>query len=275
MPFAVRPLSPAAGAEITGIDLREELDDESWRGIERAWRAHHLLLFRNQELSAEQQVAFCRRFGPVSRQGGNMQHGRDYMHISNTVAGGALPNGELLFHSDHAFFETVMKGIALYAVEVPGHGGDTLFANAELAYEHLPETLKRRIAGLQARHVYDYARQSGDRRVTIDELGEKAVQAVHEVAWPHPETGRKILFVNEFMTHEIVGLPRAESEELLALLLGYIRDRRVIYQHEWRLGDLVIWDNRSLQHARSNFDPGEKRTLRRVPIAEFAGAAAA
>jgi taurine dioxygenase len=77
------------------------------------------------------------------------------------------------------------------------------------------------------------------------------------------------------MTHEIIGLPRAESEGLLAELLGYIRDRRVIYQHEWRVGDLVVWDNRSLQHARSNFDPSEKRTLRRVPIAEFAGAEAA
>lgn len=268
MSIAVRPLSPVIGAEIAGIDLREEIDPGDWNAIERAWRDHHLLLFRDQKLSAEQQVAFSCRFGPVSRQGGNMQHSRDYMHISNAVEGGALPNGELLFHSDHAFYPTVMKGITLYAVDVPTQGGDTLFANAERAYENLPQRLKHRVSELSARHVYDYARDRGDSRVTIDELGEKAVQAVHPVAWPHPETGRKVLFVNEFMTHEIVGLPRDESEGLLRDLLAYIRDPGVIYQHQWRVGDLVIWDNRSLQHARTNFDPAEKRTLRRVPIAE-------
>ena len=268
MSLDIRPLSPALGAEIVGIDLREALDAESWEALASAWRTHHLLLFRGQELDAEQQVAFCRRFGPISRQGDNMRHSRDYMHISNTVEGGALPNGELLFHSDHAFFASVMKAIALYAVEVPSEGGDTLYANAQLAYDNLPAALKARIATLEARHVYDYARKSGDQRVTIEELGERAVQAVHPVAWPHPETGRPVLFVNEFMTHEILGLPRGESAALLRELLGYIRDPRVIYRHAWRLKDLVVWDNRSLQHARSNFDPREKRTLRRVPIAE-------
>lgn len=276
MPVTIRPLSPALGAEIVGIDLREDIAPADWAAIAAAWRAHHLLLFRDQHLTAEQQVAFCTRFGPVSRQGANMQHVRDYMHISNTVEGGALPNGELLFHSDHVFFDKVMKGIALYAVEVPSKGGDTLFANAERAYDNLPPALRQRVAPMRARHIYNYARIAGDKRISAAELGDdKAVQAIHPIAWPHPETGHPVLFVNEFMTHEVVGLPHDESEALLDELLTYIRDDRVIYQHAWRLNDLVIWDNRSLQHARSDFNPSEPRTMRRVPIAEFEHAATA
>ena len=276
MTVTIRQLSPALGAEVSGLDLRNDIANADWTAIEQAWRNHHLLLIRNQQLTPEQQVAFCTRFGSVSRQGANMQHRRDYMHISNTVEGGALPNGELLFHSDHAFFETVMKGIALYATEVPSQGGDTLFANAERAYNNLPEPLKARIASLRARHIYSYARVSGDHRVTPDELeDDRGVQAVHPIAWLHPETGSKVLFVNEFMTHEIVDLPSEESNALLDELLRYIRDESVIYRHPWRLGDLVIWDNRSLQHARTNFDPSERRTLRRVPIAESDHAQAA
>jgi len=274
MSVNVRPLSPALGAEIEGVDLRDTLDARTWEVVDRAWREHHLLLFRDQELDAEQEVAFAAHFGPVSRQGGNMKHARDYMHISNAVEGGAFPNGELLFHADHVFYEKIMKAIALYALDVPSSGGDTIFANAEKAYEILPDELKSRIATLQACHVYDYGVNYGSRRFTRELLTPDAVQAVHPIAWTNPETKNTVLLVNELSTLEVIGLEPAESEKLLAELLGYTRDARVIYQHAWRSKDLVIWDNRSLQHARTNFDPSEKRTLRRVPIAEPVAAGA-
>jgi taurine dioxygenase len=270
MGIEIRPLSAAVGVEIAGVDLSQDLSAETWAVIDNAWREHHLLLFREQDFSAERQVAFSEHFGPVSRQGENMKHGRDFMHISNTVPGGAVPNGELLFHSDHVFFEKIMKAISLYAVEVPSHGGETVFANGELAYRSLPEDLKRRIAPLRARHAYGYTVNAGNRRMTLEELGEGAIVAEHPIAWPHPETGRPVLMVAEMMTQEIVGLDRAESDALLDGLLTYVKDPRVQYRHAWRLRDFIIWDNRSLQHARTDFDPKEKRTLRRVPIAEVA-----
>jgi alpha-ketoglutarate-dependent taurine dioxygenase len=196
------------------------------------------------------------------------------MHISNAVEGGAFPNGELLFHLDHVFYADIMKAIALYALEVPSKGGDTVFSNGEKAYELLPAELKSRVATLQARHVYDYGVNYGSQRFTHELLTENSVQAVHPVAWTNPETKNAVLLVTELSTLEIVGLERVQSEQLLTELLQYVRDPRVIYQHAWKAKDLIIWDNRSLQHARTNFDPNEKRTLRRVPIAEFAHAGA-
>ena len=268
MSISVRPLSPAVGVEISGVDTSKELSAAVWRLIDDAWREHHLLLFRNQDLTPEQQVLFSKHFGPVSHQGDNMQQGREYMHISNTVQGGAVPTGELLFHSDHMFFEKVMKAISLNAVELPALGGDTIFANAEKAYERLPATLKQPVANLRALHAFGYADNSGSRRFTLAGQDASAVQAVHPIAWPHPDTGRPVLLIAELMTQEILDLGRDESERLIAELLGYVKDSGVTYQHRWRLKDFIIWDNRSLQHARSDFDPSEKRTLRRVPIAE-------
>jgi taurine dioxygenase len=275
MSVNVRPLSPALGAEITGVDASQPLDARSWEIVDRAWREHHLLLFRDQELTPEQEIAFATHFGPVSQQGGNMGRARDYMHISNAVEGGAFPTGELLFHLDHVFYPDIMKAIALYALDVPSHGGDTVFSNAEKAYELLPAELKTRIATLQARHVYDYRINYGNRRITSDLLSDGAVQALHQLAWRNPETGNTVLLATELSTLEIVGLDAAQSEALLKELTAYIRDPRATYQHQWKVKDLVIWDNRSLQHARTDFDPSEKRTLRRVPIAEFATAGAA
>jgi alpha-ketoglutarate-dependent taurine dioxygenase len=274
MSVTVRPLSVALGAEIVGLDLREPLDGRTWEIVDRAWREHHLLLFRDQELTPEEEIAFATHFGPVSHQGGNMRHARDYMHISNAMEGGAFPNGELLFHLDHVFYDDIMKAIVLYALDVPSRGGDTVFSNGEKAYDLLPADLKRRIAPLQGRHVYDYGVNYGSRRFTADLLTENAVQALHPLAWTNPETKNTVLLASELNTLEVVGLEQAESDQLLAELFTYIRDPRAIYQHAWAVKDLIVWDNRSLQHARTNFDPGEKRTLRRVPIAEFAATGA-
>jgi len=270
MSVTVHPVSLALGAEIRGVDLRGELDEPTFEVIDRAWRDYKLLLFRDQVLTPQEQVRFTTHFGPVFRMGSKayVSSGDDVRYISNVVEGAGAPNKPMLFHSDCTAFEQIVKAVALYAVEVPTHGGDTVFANAQKAYEILPDSLKRRIANLSARHVHDYSIAIYDRRLSVDEMGPGAASAVHRVVWPHPEDGKPVLFVNDLMTQQILDLEPDDGDALLRELLSYISDPRVTYTHKWRVNDLCIWDNRALQHGRTDFDPSEKRTLRRVPIAE-------
>jgi len=151
----------------------------------------------------------------------------------------------------------------LYAIEVPRNGGNTLFANAYAAYATLPDAIKRRIEGRRALNAYDYraaATKRGDR------IAEGAPSYAHPVVRTHPATGRKALYVNRLMTRRIEGLPPRESEELLALLFDHQERREFVYEHVWRPGDLLMWDNRCTLHARTDFSTDERRLLRRVTI---------
>jgi taurine dioxygenase len=268
MTFQTKRLSPMLGAELIGFDASKPYTPETVAALKRAFLEHHLLLIRGQEISTEDEVRLSELFGPVSKMGEHMKHGGKTMNISNAHKDGALPTGELLFHSDQVYFKYPLKAIALYAVEVPSKGGDTLFSNAAMAWDNLPPRLKERVQGLKTENVYDYGPNRGDRPVDTDNLSDLAVKAQHPIAWPHPETGRLVLLINRLMTARILGVPKAESDALLAELFPYAEDPKVIYRHVWQKHDLVFWDNRILQHARTNFDPAEKRVLRRVPIAE-------
>lgn len=268
MTFEVRRISPMLGAELIGFDASAPYTPETVAALKQAFLEHHLLLIRGQEISTEDEVRLSELFGPVSKMGEHMKHGGKTMNISNAHKDGALPTGELLFHSDQMYFKYPLKAIALYAVEVPSKGGDTLFSNAAMAWDNLPPKLKERVQGLKAENVYDYGPNRGDKRFDASMLTENAVRAVHPIAYPHPETGRIVLLINKLMTSHIIGLDPAESDALLEELFAYASDPRVVYRHVWQKHDLVFWDNRVLQHARTNFDPSEKRVLRRVPIAE-------
>lgn len=270
MTLEFRPLSEPVGAEVLGLDLTKPIEPEDQEQLREAFLEYHLLLVRGQEVDDDQEVAFAEVFGEVSHQGGNMQHGGKVMHISNAHEKGAFPTGPLLFHSDHVFFKHPLKAIALYGEAIPSKGGDTLFANAALAWDRLPAELKERVGSLKALNVYDYGINKGSDRFSAEAVSESGVNAIHPIAWPHPQTGRTILLVNRLMTDQIIGLDRAESDELLEQLFQAIDDEEIVYQHKWQLHDLVIWDNRVLQHARTDFNPEEKRVLRRVPIGEDA-----
>jgi alpha-ketoglutarate-dependent taurine dioxygenase len=268
MTFQVKRLSPVLGAELVGFDPAAPYTPETVAALKAAFLEHHLLLIRGQEISTEDEVRLSELFGPVSKMGEHMKHGGKTMNISNAHKDGALPNGELLFHSDQIYFKHPLKAIALYAVEVPSKGGDTLFANAAMAWDNLPPRLKERVQGLVTDNVYDYGPNRGDRRVDISNLSPLTVRAEHPIAWPHPDTGRTVLLINRLMTARILGMEKAESDALLEELFAYTEDPKITYRHVWQKHDLVFWDNRVLQHARTNFDPAEKRVLRRVPIAE-------
>jgi taurine dioxygenase len=266
---STRRLSPALGAEILGIDLRTPLSDAVFQEIRQAWHHNLILLLRGQELSEEDEVRFAERFGPLA-----MIHTPQFvrthpavMLISNIREDGnligALPDGEMQFHSDQCYKERPAMGSMLYAIEVPGQGGNTLFANAYTAYETLPDSVKRRIEGRKALHAYDYDSAATKRGTKI---GEGVPCYAHPVVRTHPATGRKALYVNRLMTVKIEGLAPDESDELLELLFEHQENPEFVYEHFWRPGDLLLWDNRCTLHARTDFSANERRLLRRVTI---------
>ena len=268
-PFALRPLSAALGAEIIGVDLSEEIDDHTFAHIQDAWHLKLVILLRGQELSEEDQVRFAEKFGPpaVIHTKQFVRNHPAVMLISNIREDGkpigALPDGEMHFHTDQCHQERPAMASMLYALEVPSTGGNTLFANGYMAYETLPDGIKRRIEGRKALNAYDYdtaAMRRGTR------LAEGVPSYVHPVVRTHPATGRKALYVNRLMTVRIEGLPAQESDELLTTLFDHQERREFIYEHVWRAGDLLMWDNRCTLHARTDFSPNERRLMRRVTI---------
>jgi taurine dioxygenase len=265
----VRPLSPALGAEIVGIDLSKEIDDFTFAQIRDAWHDHLVILLRDQELSEEDEVRFAEKFGPpaVIHTKQFVRNHPAVMLISNIREDGkpigALPDGEMHFHTDQCHQERPAMASMLYALEVPRRGGNTLFANGYKAYATLPDAIKRRIDGRSALNAYDYDTASTKRGTR---LAEGVASCVHPVVRTHPATGRKALYVNRLMTVRIEGLPADESDELLGLLFEHQERREFVYEHVWRAGDLLMWDNRCTLHARTDFSPNERRLMRRVTI---------
>jgi taurine dioxygenase len=267
--LACRPLSPALGAEIVGIDLRRAIDDRAFAQILAAWHESLVILLRDQELSEEDEVRFAERFGPpaVIHTKQFVRNHPAVMLISNIREDGktigALPDGEMHFHTDQCHQERPAMASMLYAIEVPRTGGNTLFANGYKAYETLPAEIKRRIDGRKALNAYDYDTAATKRGTR---LAEGVPSYVHPVVRTHPATGRKALYVNRLMTVRIEGLPAREGDELLDFLFAHQERRELIYEHVWRPGDLVMWDNRCTLHARTDFSPQERRLMRRVTI---------
>jgi taurine dioxygenase len=264
------PLSPEIGAEIRGIDLREPLDAAAFGDIEQVWLDRGVLLFRDQRLSEDDQLRFAARFGELGRLVSQEAHPGQHpsvMLVSNIREDGkligALPDGEMFFHSDQCYVERPCKATFLYAIEVPSTGGNTIFANTYRAYETLPETVKARIAGRVALNVYDYG-GSATKRST--DVAPDALRFAHPIVRTHPQTSRRALYINRLMTHSIVGMSPVESEALLTALFDYQEQPRFLYEHRWRPGDLVVWDNRCTLHARTDFSAAERRLLRRVIV---------
>jgi taurine dioxygenase len=264
MNIELHPIKPF-GVEVRNLDPRMMPSDHDKEFIKKAFAEHHFILIRGFQLSEEEELRFTQILGPISVQGDTM-NGRKVMYISNAHAEGVLPDGEILFHSDHTFFPHPLKAIALHAMIIPSKGGETVYADTAQAYQNLPDHLKERIANLQALHLQDYALYRGD--VSSRELADTpgVLKYVHPIVRTHALTGKPLLFVNRLLTHSVVGLPKDESDALLDQLLSYIEDPKVHYRHQWLVNDYLIWDNVYLQHARTLFDPAEKRVLRRVPI---------
>lgn len=267
--FRTRRLSPALGAEIIGVDLSEPVSDFLFPRILDAWHQSLVILFRDQHLTEDEQVRFAGRFGPISMstRGHFQADNPAIMLISNIREDGkqigALPDGEMHFHTDQCHQERPAMATMLYSIEVPSVGGNTLFANAYTAYETLPAAIKQKIEGRKALNAYDY-----DAAATI--RGTRPREGVpaywHPIVRTHPATGRKALFVNRLMTVAIEGLSDDEGGELLNTLFDHQEQRTFVYEHVWRPNDVLIWDNRCTLHARTDFGDKERRLMRRVAI---------
>ncbi len=275
MTLEVTPLSPALGAEISCVDLRDALSEQTFRQILDAWHEHLVILFHNQSLSEDDQIRFAERFGPLQKrtrppekinEAGHTKYPQLTMLVSNIRENGkligSLPDGEMHFHSDQCYIEKPATGTFLYAIEVPSQGGDTLFLNMYKAYETLPADLKARIDGKKALNAYLY--DSTTRAINGAKVDfTKHPHYVQPIVRTHPDTRRKTLYVNRLMTFSIEGMGDEEGGALLDRLFAHIEQDRFIYAHHWRPGDLVLWDNRCTLHARTDFSDQERRLLRR------------
>jgi taurine dioxygenase len=265
----VTPLTPDIGAQVTGLDP-SAITPADRAALRAAWNAYHVLVMRDTPLSEEAEIDFGASFGSViiSRSPATPLKVRpEIMVISNIrddggLALGTLPDGEMDWHYDGMHQEKPYTGGILHALEVPTSGGETRFANMCAVFASLPEGLRRKIDGLTAESVYDYT--ATDRKDKVRNAD--APRAVHPVVRVHEESGKKALFVCRLMTERIVELPEAESDAVLEELFGYIERATAVYEHSWRPGDTVIWDNRCVTHARNDFDPRQRRYLKRVSV---------
>lgn len=281
MPAALdfSPLSPVVGAMVHGLDLRREIDDPTAERLREAFARHALLCVRGQQVTASEHARFVAVFGPVDtgyrvRSGARSDdvRKRGVMLVSNIRKDGrpigSLPDGEMQFHSDGAHRDVPYMATSLSAVRIPSRGGDTLFANLAAAHEALDEATRERIAGLRVRNMYGYDDTFRDE--TTDENDPNSSSATHDLVRTHPETGRKALYLNRLMTRRVIGMDRGESDALLARLFDHAERPEFVYAHKWAVGDVLIWDNRCLNHARTDFPRDEDRLLRRYTITDSA-----
>ena len=273
----VRPLSPALGAEVRGLDLGRAMDDTTFAAVHRAWLEHIVLLFRDQPVGDAQLVAFSRCFGDLD-ESPPFEHGPSHVAgypevlvISNVIENGlpigALGSGECIWHTDMSFAETPPKASALHALEVPPANGRTGFMNMYAVWESLPGDLKDRLRGARLRH------DSSTNSAGLVRRGEepvtdvsKAPGAVHPAVRTHPETGRPALYLGRRRNAYVEGLSIAESETLLDALWAYTREDRFAWYHDWRVGDTLLWDNRCAMHRREPFDENSRRVMHRTQI---------
>ena len=263
--IAPTPLSPTVGAELGGIDLAEEMDDETFTEVHRALLEFKVIFFRDQDLTPEQHVAFARRFGELETHpfAPHRDGHPEVMVLKKNERMGGLEN---VWHSDVTWRLQPSLGSVLLAREVPAVGGDTLFCDMYAAYDGLDEETRAKIDGLTA--VHDFTHTFG-RFMSEEELAKKRVEfppAEHPVVRTHPETGRKGLYVNGFFTSYIVGLERSESDRLLELLYRQATVPEYQCRFRWRQHSVAFWDNRAVQHyAASDYYPSRRR-MERVTI---------
>jgi taurine dioxygenase len=276
-PVRVLPLAPEIGAEIVGVDLSRPFGEADFAVIHEAFLRHCVIVLRNQNLREDDQVTFAKGFGPLAstvnrNSGQSAQHSSSFL-ISNVRENGkligALPDGEMLFHSDQCYVERPCMAALLYSIEIPSHGGETIFANMYRAWETLPEDLKQAVEGRKAINIFEYNENGGYGQSAMQlypQVPEGAKAYAHPIVRTHPQTGRKALYVNRGMTLCIEGMERSASDAILLRLFDHQEQPQFQYAHRWRVGDLIMWDNRCTLHARNDFPATERRILRRVTV---------
>ena len=274
--FEAIPTGAALGAEVRTGDLRT-LDDASFARMVKAWHDHSVVLIRGQALSDHDLIAFSRRFGdldfaPIQENGRRFVEGMPEIYIVSNVkvngeAIGSLGDGEAVWHTDMSYLDLPPKASMLYSLEIPPRGGNTSFCSMYAIYEALPPALKARIASLRIKHdgTYNsggYVRQG----VTPTDDPRTSPGALHPLVCTHPDTGRRMLYLGRRRNAYIAGLDLADSEALLNELWSYAVLPQFAWEHVWRVGDVVLWDNRCTMHRRDAFDPKQRRIMHRTQV---------
>jgi taurine dioxygenase len=272
--FEVVPLTKHIGAELRCIDLREKPDDDTIAAIYQAWLDHLVIIFPEQKLSQEDLIRVTGYFGeigdlhrpPKYRPPGQARLLPGIMLISNIRENGepigALPDGEMMFHHDMIHSEVPSKATLLHSVEIPSAGGNTLFASGYAAYDTLDRSIRDKLEGRKALHHYNYgSTQKGDGKGT-----EAFAECEHPVFRTHEDTKKKAVYVNRLMTVKVVDMPEDESDCLLKAVYDHSEKKEFVYEHVWRLGDLLLWDNRCSSHARTDFPSTQRRLMLRTTV---------
>lgn len=272
MTLSVRPLNPTFGAEVSGIDLSQSQDASTVRELAGLWHRFSLLLFRGQRLTERQLVDFSRNLGSLEihvRREYLSRENPEILMISNMKENGRpigiLSDTEVGWHYDQIYLPRPAVGSLLYSVIIPPSGGQTSFADMTAAYERLPDATKQRIAGRKAVQSYEAFNRAYS-VPTNDEQRKKTPDVEHPIVRTHPWTGRKALYLCPGMTTAIVGLPKDESDALLAELFAWCVRPEFVYTHDWVLGDALLWDNACTMHRREPFDGNAQRLLKRTTI---------
>ncbi len=272
MTISIRPFDAALGAEITGINLANDISPETFQIIHHAWLEHMVLVFPGQTLDEEEQIRFAKLWGKFPRRDRYDTRAekdtadKSIMLVSNVrdtngMPIGSLPDGEMMFHSDGAYDRHPYRYTMLYAVELPSEGGNTLFSNLCTAYDALPDRLKVKLSACTALQEY----YSGT-VIRGQNIGQKNGSFAHPVITAHEETSKPVLFVSRLITVAIPELSSDEQIETLEFLFKHTEKQEFIYEHHWSLGDFVMWDNRCVNHARRDFPSTQRRLLRRNVI---------
>ncbi len=275
MGLEIRQIHPKFVGEVSGVDITKPIDDETIRQIDEAMLKYAVLVFHDQFIDDDQQLAFGGRFGPVDTKVRThlTRLSEKLSDISNIAEDGSIrPRDDetrlyaianRLWHTDSSFRQTPAKYSMLSAREVPSEGGETQFADMRAAYDALPEKMKAMVTGLVAQHV------SYQSRRTINFLKELPQDKLPPVQWPVvrgvPGTNRRSLFLASHASH-IIGMPVPEGRMLLLDLIEFATQPEFVYTHHWRVGDFVIWDNRCTMHRVRMSDPDQRRDLRRCTL---------
>lgn len=258
----IRNMDKGFGAEVIGLDPTREIDAETRQALREAFDDRGVLLLRGMDIDFAWQDQFCRML--IGDESPGSTQTRKENHVSNKEDDGLAPYGRLMFHADMMWHADPFQVLSLYAITTEPGSATTSLTSAAAAWESLPEDLRKQVDGKHARHqtgqVYD---RGGDDLAMPQRSVE--VSTVKPIPQIHPRTGKPLLYTSQQMTHNIVELPDDESEALLLKLFDHLYSPEMVYEHEWRDGDLIVFDNITMQHARGNVErDGPTRTLRKV-----------
>lgn len=275
MSIEVVKLHPFIGAEIKGVDLSRPVDEATKSAINKAFEDNVVVVFRGKDLDEAGQLRAAEIFGkvairrkPVSGPGPGGDFDTPFMMVTNIVKDGkpigSFGDGEMWFHHDTSYYPEPHRATLLYAMTLTSTGGETKFSNMYEAYNRIPRDLRDRLEGRRVLQIHDYKRRE---RLNLDAIDISKIRHKEQPIFiTHPATGKKALYISRLMSARIEGLSREESEDALNRLFDISEDPEIVYEHHWKLGDLVIWDNWCSIHARNDFPRDEPRLMRRLTV---------